>query len=403
MAARPSALHLTEDQILYFRARRGHLAGPGAPSIEAAARDMLGAQAQQIAPALLALSQRTAGRPTAAEIHARITDAPRTLVRTWGQRGTLHLYDAAADWSDVNIVRDRWSPGGRRGAMPPTATVNKVRKLLDNTDEAWTRANLEGMIPPKYMKEVEQHLVANRMPAEQAFRFAAGRVLWCIALNGDACLGHKIGAEQTYLSRKKWFPDLPWAARPTGKKAEAEIFRIGVEMSRRYLALYGPATPKDVAHFFAAKVSEARTWIAELEAADELIDVECGDRKHLLALAADCDDLHAKPPQSMSEWPIRLLPLWDAMMMGHADKSWTVPNDADRKRIWRAGAYVAATIIDRGRVVGIWKHKAQGKKLKVEIEPLSGWKKSRHEAASKRELKSVAAHLEIPQLNLCWV
>ncbi len=393
MAASPSALRLSEDQVLYFRARRGHLAGPGAPDVVAAARDMIGAQAQQIAPALLALSQRTADRPTAAEVHARITDAPRTLVRTWGQRGTLHLYDAAADWSDVNIVRDRWSPGGRRGAIPPTATVNKVRKLLDNTDEAWTRANLEGMIPPKYMKVVEEHLVANRMAPEQAFRFAAGRVLWCIALNGDACLGHKIGAEQTYLSRKQWFPELQWPERPTGKKAEQQIFRIGVEMTRRYLALYGPATPKDVAHFFAAKVSEARTWIAELDATSELVDINCNERKHLIGLAEDADELTRSAPKSMREWPIRMLPLWDSMMMGHADKSWTVPNDADRKRIWRAGAYVAATVIDRGRVVGIWKHKVQGKKLKVDVEALSSWKKSRHEAAVKRELKHVAKHL----------
>jgi hypothetical protein len=398
MPNRPSTLRLTEEQVLYFRARRGHLAGPGAPDVETAARDMLGAQAQQIAPSLLALSQRTAGRPTAAKIHAQMADAPRTLVRTWGQRGTLHLYHASADWNDVNLVRDRLSPGGRLGAMPPTATVNKVRKLLDATDEAWTRANLEGLIPPKYMKVVKEHLITHRMPPEQTFRFAAGRILWRIAMNGDACLGHKVGAEQTYLSRRQWFPHLNRPQNQTGKQAEQQIFSVGVSMTRRYLSLYGPGTPHDVAHFLGAKVSEARTWIARLEQDGELLQVECNDRPRLLALAADADELQNAAPKSVREWPVRLLPLWDSMMMGHADKSWTVPLDADRKRIWRAGAYVAATIFDRGRVVGIWKHKVQGKKFHAEIEPLSGWKKSRHEAAVKRELKAVATHLNLSSI-----
>ncbi len=226
MAPPPSPLQLSEEQVLYFRARRGHLAGPGAANVETAARDMLGAQAQQIAPALLALSQRTHGRPSAKRVHQLLADDGRTL------------------------VRERWSPGGRRGAMPPTATVNKVRKRMEAAQEAWTRANLKGLIPAGFLNTVAEHLVANRMPAEQAFRFAAGRVLWCLALNGDACLSHKIGAEQTYIPRTHWFPDLPWPDPAKGKAAEQQVFDIGVKMTRRYLALYGPATPQDVAHFF---------------------------------------------------------------------------------------------------------------------------------------------------------
>ena len=145
-------------------------------------------------------------------------------------------------------------------------------------------------------------------------------------------------------------------------------------------------------------MSEARTWITNLQNANELIEVKCVSRKNLFALANDLDDLQNAAPKSLKQWPIRLLPLWDSMMMGHADKSWTVPLTADRKRIWRAGAYVAATILDRGRVVGICKHKAQGKKLKVEIEPLSGWKESRHLASTKRELNAVANHLDMASI-----
>ena len=105
MPRRPSTIELTEDQVLYFRARRGHLAGPGAPSAVAAARAILGAQAQQLPPALLALSLRTKGRPPARTLEKQLMKSPRTLVRTWGQRDTLHLYDADVDWAMVVAAR----------------------------------------------------------------------------------------------------------------------------------------------------------------------------------------------------------------------------------------------------------------------------------------------------------
>ena len=95
MAKKPSTIQVTEDQVLYFRARRGHLAGSGAPTAVASARAILGAQAQQLPPALLALSLRTKGRPTATALNRQLLHAPRRLVRTWGQRETLHIYDPA--------------------------------------------------------------------------------------------------------------------------------------------------------------------------------------------------------------------------------------------------------------------------------------------------------------------
>ena len=92
---------VSEEQVLLFRARRGHLAGPGARTVSEAARSIIGAQSQQLEPSLLALSIRTAGRPTAAAIRSEIFGDKRTLVRTWGQRDTIHVYDARAHWRRV--------------------------------------------------------------------------------------------------------------------------------------------------------------------------------------------------------------------------------------------------------------------------------------------------------------
>ena len=96
---------------------------------------------------------------------------------------------------------------------------------------------------------------------------------------------------------------------------------------------------------------EADGWLASL--APGLISVSCGGRKGLAALADDARDLRADPPAG-KDWPLRLLPLWDGLLMGHKDKTWTVPDAAERPAVWRRGAHVSAAVLHRGRIVAVW-------------------------------------------------
>jgi hypothetical protein len=381
-------VELSEEQVLYFRARRGHLVGPGAGSPREAARAILGAQAQQLPPALLALSLRTKGRPSAAAIMTELFEPPRSLVWTWGQRATLHLYDPAEDWATTVAAREQWGPAGRRGPMPPAAALEKARKVLEGADEPITRAHLMPIAPASYVRKIAE--IAEQASMDPK-RLAGSRLVWCLALAGHACLGPNAGRERTYAARRDWFPDLPWPVKPSSSLAAA------TDLARRYLAVYGPATPTDVAHFFGARVAEARTWIAEIEG--DLSPVHCGERKGLLALTEDLDDLAAKPPKGATGWPVRLLPLWESMLMAHADKSWTTPNEAERKAVWRKAAYVAAAVLKRGRIVATWTHAKKRGRLVVEVTPLGGWRKS-DAAAVRRETRNVAAHFGLDEAEV---
>ncbi len=80
--------------------------------------------------------------------------------------------------------------------------------------------------------------------------------------------------------------------------------------------------------------------------------------------------------------------------MTHKDKSWVVPEAGEEKSVWRKAAVVAASLIDRGRVVATWTHRATTKKVVVTVTPLSGWRK-KHLAAVQREAAALARHLEI--------
>ncbi len=379
-------IEVTEDQVLYFRARRGHLAGPGAANAVAAARAIVGAQSQQLPPSLLALSMRTKGRPTAARLKKDIL-ASRTLVRTWGQRDTLHVYDPA-DWVHVVAARAQWMPGARGGPMPAEATLDKALKVMKAAPGPLTRTDLLGVAPSSYVRAVGERAGAASMDAE---RFAAARLIWRLAQRGDACVAEKVGAEQTYATRSAWFPKLKWP--------KASGLSSAAALTGKYLRVHGPATATDVAHFFGARVSNANQWLAQLDG--KLTRVHCGDRKGLLALTRDIPDLTTKPPAAATKWPLRLLPLWESMLMGHADKTWTVPDETDRKQVWRKAAFVAAVVIARGRVVATWTQKKQQRgRLLVEVQPLSRWRTSKHAAPVRREAKAVAAHLELDDADV---
>jgi len=374
---------ITEDQALFFRARRSHLAGPGAADAREAARAIVGAQAQQIAPALLALAQRTQGRPTAEELGARLYGDARDLVHTWGQRGTLHVYDAETDWALFAALRPQLADAGRRGALPTDIELESARRRLDALGRPATRGDLLSNLPARLVRAAAEVVGAG----DAARRLAAGRLFWVLALRGEACVTEKHGAEQGYALRALWFPSLAWPAKPV------DATDAGAALARRYLRANAPASVQDVAHFFGARVSEAKRWVAKLEDAGELIAVACGERKGLVALDDDARELARKPPAGETGWPTRLLPLWDCHLMGHADKSWTVPVEPERKSVWRKAAMIPGTVLARGRVVATWSHAAKAKRVDVTVQPLSGWRKTKHAAAVKREASELARHL----------
>ena len=301
----------------------------------------------------------------------------------------LHLYAPEADWARVVAARGQWQPGGRGGPMPAERTVEKALAVMEQAPGPVGRDELMGVAPASYVRAVAERATAAGMDPR---RLAAARLFWRLAERGDACVANKVGAAQMYATRAAWFPKLSWPKKPqTAARAAAAL-------ARRYLAVYGPATATDVAHFFGARVSDARTWLAAIEA--DLTTVRCGDREGLVARSEDVRDLLVKPPTAATQWPLRLLPLWESMLMGHADKSWTVPDEADRKRVWRKAAFVSAVVLARGRAVATWTQSAKRSRVVVEVAPLSPWSKTKHASQVRREARAVAAHLELEHVEV---
>lgn len=349
-------------------------------------------QSQQLAPSLWGLAQRCAGSFTAAALQDELFGDDCTLVRTWGNRGTVHVYDLD-HWRQVIASKAAWAVDVQRNVMPPSELVEQAHAQIVASGGMVTRADLMPLVKGAYLRESKAYIGDMMDPK----RLGASRLIWSLVNRGDLCFAAKKGAEQAYVLRKIAHPKLKWP-RLTGARAS-------LELARDYLRSCGPASVHDLAHFFGARISQANKWEAALRAEGALIDVDVSTEsgRACFALAEDEVDLRATAPNGQQEWPVRLLPMWDGLLMSHSDKSWSVPLEAERKLVWKKAAMVAPVVLARGLVVATWAHKLRAKCADVTITPLSGWRKTKHLAGVKKAAQAYAEHMGRPESQVLGV
>ncbi len=345
---------LTEEHVRWFRAQRLGLVDSTMVTASSVAARLLGAQAQVESCALHGLSARMHSPATASDIAAELSPAG-PLVRCWGQRDTMHIY-AIEDWPLIIAAQVQWKQSGRRIAPPPDDVIAAGLDRMHSLARPVSREDLFDVMPDAYVEMWQTALTTDR---NTALRYATGRIFWVLCRRGDACAAGKSGSQQLYVARNVWYPELAWSL-PDSHEAN-------VCLTRRFLALSGPATVTDVAYHFGSNVGDARPWVEALAA--ETVEVSCGERKGLLALSADLDALR----EPVGEWPTRMLPAYDMKWMSHKDKTWVTPLKSDEKLVWRKAARVTGCLVHRGQPVACWTAKKRSKAIDVTLEPLSGW------------------------------
>jgi hypothetical protein len=129
----------------------------------------------------------------------------------------------------------------------------------------------------------------------------------------------------------------------------------------RFLRFYGPATPPDFADWAGlSKPHAQRLWD---EAAGDLAEVRVGRRAAWLL--GDDESALESPPASEG---VRLLPPGDPYLQ-KPNRPLLAPDDALRKRLFRPVASPGAVLKD-GRLVGLWRAKAKGRKVEIAVERL---------------------------------
>ena len=373
---------LSADQVRWFRLRRSGLVTPFESPV-AAARALFGAQAQVNSAARLALWHRSAGAD-AASLEASIEDGE--LVRSWGQRATLHLY-AADDWPVVCAAT----------APREIASHEKLIQRLEAKDGSRTMAALEAArgLALKILKRAPEHQVSKEDLAregDEAMARGSYGALLTLCLQGHGCRIDRGDAGTAVLGwRRKHLPDLDWQP-PTLEEATIDI-------ARRFWSTYGPATEADFRYWLSARAGETRPVVTALRDAGDLVEVatDDGGRAKQLATREGLPTLSEAPPPP-SQWPVLLLGRFDPLILAHADKSCWV-DDENYKRVWHH-THVEAVFLVHGRIRGVWRVKRLKRGLKIQLQQFGKPLPVYARRAVKRQAEAVADFSGVPLLDL---
>ncbi|HKQ00385.1 MAG TPA: winged helix DNA-binding domain-containing protein [Actinomycetes bacterium] len=312
---------------------------------------LCGAHAQVLSAAELSIGRRIAGA-TRADVQRALWE-DRTLVKTFGPRGTVHLLPAA----DLPM----WT--GALSALPSSvpAHPDPVRFRPEQAEEVLAAigdALAEGELT---IDELTEAIVDRTGPWAGEKTMAAFQDLWprwrqltsTAAHRGLLCFGPNRGPKVTYTNPHRWLPGF----RPDDGEAALR------SLVMRYLYAYGPAAPQHFARWLSIPPRRAVELFEEL--AGQLEQVEVAGEPGSWTLAGDT----GMPPQPHRG--IRLLGYFDAYVVAGQPRERLFPGPAAARGLTpsgQAGNY-PVLLVD-GVVGGVWHQRRSGRKLAITVEPL---------------------------------
>ncbi|MEO7119382.1 MAG: winged helix DNA-binding domain-containing protein, partial [Candidatus Limnocylindrales bacterium] len=280
-----------------------------------------GLQAQEPASPYLALWTRLAGfDPVMLDAALREHDVVKgTLMRV-----TVHMV-SAGDYLDLlPAVLPMLRQGRSRPISGPlahglsipdmadvvTAHASEPRTMPELRDHLRT---LHGDIADDLWWNIRRHAPFLHVPSEVAWSFPR---------------------RPTLIAASSWLPGRPFADEAVGTG----------RLVRRYLASFGPATFPDISQWSGLQIGRLRPAVAALE---DIVRFRDEDGRELVDVAGGL------LPPGESPAPVRLLPMWDSVLLAYADRSRMMP-EAHRKQIIQGNGDVLPTFLVDGRVAGLW-------------------------------------------------
>ena len=353
-------MNLTWPQVCARRLLRQGLLDPlpAGPADVAAA--LAAVHAQVLSAAELSVGLRLAGG-TAAGVRDALWTA-RSLVKTRGPRGTVHLM-AATDlpmWtgalSALPVGRSPFPEGVRLDAGQTDEIVAAIADAV--ADAELTVDELTAAIVARtgpWAGDLVMEAFQGRWPRWRQIEHLA-------AQRGALCYGPNRGRLVTYTSPRRWLPGFaPEAAGP----ALAGVVR-------RYLHGYGPATAAQFAQWLGAP----KPWGAELFASlGDALEAVTVDGAPAWVNAGDTTAPET-PPHG-----VRLLPYFDAYSVGCHPRDKVYPGRAAERALSNSQGGTFPVLLVDGVVAGVWHLRRSGRRSAVTVEPLG-----RLAAARRREL-----------------
>jgi Winged helix DNA-binding domain len=328
------------DELSLLRMAAQWLIGPRAATPTEAVRRLTAVQAQDLPGALTSVALRTQ-QGTRAGVTAALDSGE--VVRSWPMRGTLHLTAA----EDLPWMLALLGPRVLAGAAGRRATVG-----LTDADVARGRElALAALTGGRRLGRAEliATLAAGGVPTEGQRGY---HLLWWLAQSGVTCLGPTSDGDQQFVLLDEWVP--------APRRLEREE-ALG-ELVLRFFTSHGPATVKDLVRWAGVLVRDVKVGLAI--AAPQLERLVVAGTEHWMDPATP-DRLAAARAEAEG---VHLLPGFDELVLGYADRSCTVPAEFADRIVPGSNGMFRATVVQAGTVVGVWRAGRRNGRP-IELEP----------------------------------
>ncbi len=331
------------EQILAFRLARSGLASRDATSLAEAAACPASDFSRDAA--LLAMAARLDGLTR--ERYDEAVDGGE-LVVAHVVRGAIHALapDDHALFGRALIARDDDELGRQLGeqvqrlaAEHGFAPTDALDKIAAATKDALRGGRALGKV--ELHEALRERVESDLLPwCEGCGSHHVAPMLWRFA---TVKAGARLDAQRRYVQAKP------------GRAPAA------VDAVRRFLHVYGPATSADFGEWAGLAKSHAKRLWAQVE--DDLEPASVAKRKAWV-LSEDVAALDAPPPAT----GLRLIPPGDPYLQ-KPNRPLLAPETELRKRLFRPVASPGAVLKD-GRLAGLWRVKAKGRKAEITVEKL---------------------------------
>ncbi|MBN2378718.1 AlkZ family DNA glycosylase [candidate division WOR-3 bacterium] len=280
----------------------------------------------------------------------------RRLVRTWLMRGTVHTVPAS-EYPTYQKALESYQVARREkneydlekmgfGLDPGSRTKleERIVELLRN-DNLTVNELLEksGSILEGLSEK------GRRWRVVHAVRLLSNKGIICHAEHTGPWYHFK---ENRFTTLERWLGGM--------KLGEIDEVEARARLAIKYFAGYGPATIADFAYWSGLKSADAKRAFEMIK--PKLVEVKVDGASNWL-LAQDSDIL--VDTKEDSDYPVRFLPEFDSLIMGHKDKS-RILADERRQKVFLRLADVAPVFFFEGKVAGTWKHKISDKTYELE-------------------------------------
>ncbi len=326
------------------------------------ARAMCGVHAQILSAAELSAGRRVAGA-TRADVQRALWEE-RTLVKTFGPRGTVHLLPT--------VDLPMWT--GALSALPSSVPMHPDGVRFTDEDADLVIAAIGDALSDAELTvdELTDAIVERTGPWAGERTMDAFQDKWprwrqltsTAAHRGVLCFGPNKGRSVTYTSPQRWLPGF----RPDDGRSAIRA------LVTAYLHAYGPATAQHLSKWLSIPRPAAAALLEDGEPV--LLDGEPAWVNHGDTEVAD------EPAQG-----VRLLPYFDAYVVAAQPRALLFPGTAATRALspnGQAGNY-PVVLVD-GVVGGVWHARRTGSRLAITVE-LLGEASTRH----RRELDDEVA------------